>query len=301
MNNAAPVIDHKDLLSSAEAIDALPITVSKLASIISDGDHDIREIVDVVSLDQALTATLLRRANSAALGGAMQIKTVRDAAVRMGTGSLLSMALAASVSGRMNHALPAYGLAEGELWKQSVAASVAADLVRVRARIDVPTEASTAALLHDFGKIVLSNHFGPQVLDLLRAAAQSEGISILEAEQTIFGVTHADIGGVVAQQWKLPYTIVDAIIHHHVTGPDHTPISATVSLAHGMVHDILHFGETDEVQEVQETTAPSVHEPVVESHAAVLAVLGIPAESYDDLLGTAHTKYLELADRYAVD
>ncbi len=289
MNSPAPVIDHKDLLSSAEAIDALPITVTKLASVISSGDHDIREIVDIVSLDQALTATLLRRANSAMSGTAREITTVRDAAVRMGTGSLLSMALAASVSGRMNHALPAYGLAEGELWQQSVAASVAADLVRSRSRLDVPTEASTAALLHDFGKIVLSHHFGPQVLDLLRSAAQSEGITVLEAERTIFGVTHADIGGVVAQQWRLPHTIVDAIIHHHDTGPDQTPISAAVSLAHAMVPEML---ADESAQE------PVAEVPVTESHEAVLAVLGVPAGDYPDLLGVARQRYVELADRY---
>lgn len=285
----SPVIDHKQLLTSAEAIDALPITVSRLATLIADTEHDIREIVEVVSLDQALTATLLRRANSAALGGQVQVKTVRDAAVRLGSGALLSMALAASVSGRMNHALPAYGLAEGQLWNQSVAASIAADLIRVRSAVDVPSEAATAALLHDFGKIVLSNHFGGQVLDMLTAAAQAEGISLLQAETTIFGLTHADIGGVVAQQWKLPYTIVDAIIHHHSTGADHTPISGAVSLAHGMVHDILR-AEDEEIPETYVSPAAS--------HEAVMVFLGLNPNGYDLLLDEARTKYAALADRY---
>src|SRR3954464_4584028 len=90
--NGAPVIDHKDLLSSAEGLGALPVTVSRLAAIVSDPDHDVRDIVEVISFDQALTATLLRRANSAALGARYQIKTVRDAAMWLGSGALPSLA-----------------------------------------------------------------------------------------------------------------------------------------------------------------------------------------------------------------
>src|SRR5688572_16889256 len=61
LSTTVPVIDHKDLLTSAEALGALPATVTRLANIVSNPEHDIKEIVEVVSLDQSLTATLLRR------------------------------------------------------------------------------------------------------------------------------------------------------------------------------------------------------------------------------------------------
>ncbi len=302
MTGTAPMIDHKDLYSSAEAMEALPITVGRLATIVASGDHDVREIVEVVSLDQALTATLLRRANSAASSASVEIKTVRDAAVRLGTSSLLSMALAASISGRMNRALPAYGLAEGQLWKQSVAASLAAEVVRAKATVGVPFEASTAALLHDFGKIVLSNHFGPQVLDMVTRAAQVDDMNLLQAEQAVFGLTHADIGGVVAQRWKLPHTIVDAVIHHHHTGRDQTPISAAVSLAHAMVPEVIAdlSGDTDPAAVPD---AGPMHEwtcSPTESHAEVFSVLGIDPDRYPELVATVRTKYADLAARYHV-
>lgn len=292
MTTAAPVIDHLALLSSAEALDALPTTVTRLATLVADDDHDIRDIVETVSLDQALTATLLRRANSAALGGRAQIKTVRDAAMRLGSGSLLAMACAATVSSRMNRAIPAYGLAEGQLWKQSVCASLAAEVIRSRATADVPVEAGTAALLHDFGKVVLANHFGPQVLSMLAQAAQVDQMNLLEAEAAVFGVNHADIGGLVAQQWKLPHSIVDAIIHHHDADPSLMPLNAAVSLAHAMVPDIL-CGLTGEPREDGL--------PVFESHLAVMLKLGIDPDNYVELLRTAQGRYVELAERFFVD
>jgi HD-like signal output (HDOD) protein len=294
---APATIDHKDLLASAEALGALPLTVTRLASVISDPDHEIREIVETVSMDQSLVATLLRRANSAGLGARAQVKTVKDAAMWLGSGALLSMALSTNISRRLQQPIPAYGLAEGELWKQSVAASLAAEAIRARATVDVPPEAPTAALLHDFGKVVLAQHFGPRVLNLLAQAAVADNIGLLEAETAVFGVNHADIGGLVAQQWKLPHTIVEAIIHHHDVGLHVTPVSAVVSLAHAMVPAVLASARIDE-NGVPVPCGPMT-DPA-QTHAVVMESLGIPVGSYPRLLEEAIQRFVGLAERYDV-
>ena len=296
MSGRAPVIDHRDLLTSAEALGALPTTVARLASVVSDADHEISEIVDIISFDQALTATLLRRANSAGLGARVQIKSVRDAAMWLGTGALLSLALATNVSRRLNQPIPAYGLAEGELWKQSVAASLAAEVIRSRARVEVPAETPTAALLHDFGKVVLAQHFGSRVLTLLGQAAAADNLGLLDAETAVFGVNHADIGGLVAQQWKLPHSIVQAIIHHHDAGPHQTAVSAAVSLAHAMVPEILApTADGDQGPSLPTATAgPAV------THHEVIAGLGLEPAGYPALLAAARERYADLAGRYDI-
>jgi HD-like signal output (HDOD) protein len=294
---AAQVIDHKDLLSSAEALGALPATVTRLANIVSNPGHDIREIVEVVSFDQALTATLLRRANSAAFAARFEIRTVRDAALWLGSGSLLSLALATSVSRRLSQPIPAYGLAEGQLWKQSVAASLAAEAIRAAATVEVPAEAPTAALLHDFGKVVLAQHFGARVLNMLAQAAVADNLGLLAAEARVFGVNHAEIGGLVAQHWKLPHSIVDAIVHHHLAGEHANPASATVSLAHAMVPEILLATEGENGFIPVSCGVPG--DPV-ETHEAVLESLGIPQAGYGELLTASRERYQELAHRYDV-
>ena len=294
VSTGTTVIDYRDLLSSAETIDALPITVGRLATLISAGNVDLLEVVEVVSLDQALTATLLRRANSATVRGRVEIRTVRDAAVRLGASALLSMAMAASVSFKLNRALPAYGLAEGQLWKQSVAASLTAEVIRRRATSDVPMEAATAALLHDFGKVVLSSHFGPQVLELLARGAQAEGVSLLEVERAVFGVTHAEIGGLVAGHWKLPPTIVDAIVRHHDTASDLSPVSATVSLAHAMVPEVLAAHDPSPADAGAATVPPT------ETHGPLFGVLGLDPTGYAALLEAAQEKYGQLSERYSL-
>jgi hypothetical protein len=136
------------------------------------------------------------------------------------------------------------------------------------------------------------------VLNLLAQAAAADSLGLLDAETKVFGVNHADIGGMVAQQWKLPHTIVEAIIHHHDAGPHPTAVSATVSLAHAMVPEVLATGEEAEAD--PGPMACSVVENPAETHAPVMTELGIPSESYDELLAAARQRFEELADRYEV-
>ncbi|WP_310250715.1 HDOD domain-containing protein [Nocardioides sp. BE266] len=285
-----PLVDHADLLAAAESVEPLPHTVARLATLVADPDSDIREITETVSLDVSLTADLLRRANSAALGHRSTITSVRDAVVRLGPSTLLSLTLASRIGGRMLQALPAYGLRPGALWERAVAASIAAEVIRSRARVQVPAEVSTAALLHDFGKVVLAQHFGKQILDSLALAAETDGTDVTETERVVFGVTHADIGGTVAEAWGLPLTIVDGIRDHHEVHEDLSAVSAAVGLACAMSYEI---------------TAPEDDPEEPESHATrrkvapLLRILRLDPDEYHRIVATSRERYDELAERYA--
>ncbi|MCF6378508.1 HDOD domain-containing protein [Nocardioides KLBMP 9356] len=285
----APLVPTADLLAAAESVEPLPHTVARLAGLVSDPDSDIKEISDTVSLDVSLTADVLRRANSAALGHRANITNVRDAVVRLGTSTLLSLTMASRVGSRMLQALPAYGLQAGALWQRSVTASISAEVIRSRARVPVPAEAGTAALLHDFGKVVLARHFGKQILDTVALAALTDGQDVLETERMVFGLTHADIGGVVAEAWGLPLTIVDGIREHHEVRDDLSAISAAVALACVMSSEI---GDPD--------TDPHSPECAERRHevAPLLRILQLGADDYDEIVATSKVRFEQVAERY---
>ena len=290
--NAIAMGNYRALVSSVDALEPLPLTVLKLTEVISKGEHEVSEIVEVVSLDQALTAALLRRANSAMAGTRAPVATVREAVVRLGSGPLLSMAFAATVGNRMNAALPAYGMVEGELWQNSVAASVTADVIRTTANAYVPTEASTAALLHDIGKVVICNHYGPQTMQMLIKAAETDHVSPLHVERAVFGADHAQIGGVVAGRWNLPETIVESVTYHHDLTTDQTPIGAAVALAHSLIPAVLKGAPV-------ESLALRAESEGGESLAGVLEVLQISPLAIPALLESAQHRYDALEARYS--
>lgn len=292
--NAVAMGNYRALVSSVDALDPLPLTVMKLTEVISTGEHEVSEIAEIVSLDQALTAALLRRANSAMAGGRAPVATVREAVVRLGSGPLLSMAFAATVGNRMNAALPAYGLVEGQLWQHSVAASVTADVVRTMANAYVPAEASTAALLHDIGKVVICNHFGPQTVRMLETAARTDEVSPLQVERQVFGADHAQIGAVVAGRWNLPESIVESIMCHHDLTADQTPVGAAVALAHALVPAVISLtpGADPMGDPSGEHLAPG-------ALAGVLHVLEMSPVALPGLLESAQNRYAALEARYA--
>jgi HD-like signal output (HDOD) protein len=223
------MIDLQALTRSAHHIEALPASVGRLMALTAVDNWSVRDVEHVVQLDQALTMRLLRAANSAASASAVPIATVHDAVVRLGLTSLMSLATAVGVQKRLAQALPQYCLAEGELWRHSVAAALAAESLPAHCRVALPPETYASALLHDVGKLVMARFLDPYVLGALAEARERGGLSSLRAEVDLLQVHHGELGGIIAQEWHLPDRLVTGIVHHH-----------TPDLACDIVADAVH-------------------------------------------------------------
>jgi putative nucleotidyltransferase with HDIG domain len=245
--------DAQVLVRAAEKLDPIPVSVTRLMTIVARDRWAISEVEQVIALDQALTGRLLQVANSAANAALMPVGTVKDAVIRVGVSSVLSFAMAAAVGPRFRRALPAYGLSEGELWSHSVSAALGCEVLVALSPVEVPPEAVTAALLHDVGKLVMARFLDADTLARL-AAARAAGHSGCEAEREVLGIDHAELGGHVAAQWKLPPHLVRAITHHHA--PDREPHPAT-DAAHIANIAAKLVGSRDDLDHGETTPSPS--------------------------------------------
>lgn len=215
LDQPSPMLDFESLVRAAESLDPVPASVTQLVRLISNDDWAFRDVEAVISLDPALTGRVLQVANSAASATLMPIGTVKDAVIRVGIGPVVSFAMAWSIGPRFRRALPEYGLSEGQLWKHSVAAALAAEIAAAMTPLDVPPEAVTAALLHDVGKLVLARFLTAPLLERLATAREHGDVSSLQAETAVLGVHHGQLGGIIARHWNLPDRMAEAITHHH--------------------------------------------------------------------------------------
>tara|TARA_B100001123_G_scaffold409169_2_gene503066 strand:- start:740 stop:1174 length:435 start_codon:yes stop_codon:yes gene_type:complete len=71
-----------------------------------------------------------------------------------------------------------------------------------------------ASILHDVGKIVLGRYFGDFYAEVINIVGDGE-TSIYTAEQDVMGITRAEIGGVLAGEWKFANNYLNTIIYHH--------------------------------------------------------------------------------------
>lgn len=242
------LIDLNALVRASSELEPLPASVTRLAALVASGNWDLKEITDLIAFDQGLTTRVLRAANSAASASKMNIGTAREAVMRIGAGAVLSLALAASVKGKMQVSVPEFGLREGDLWRHSVAAALAAECTPALCTANIPVEAFTAALLHDIGKLVLARFLDRDTLDVLTRARRAPGMDDLKAESEVLQVHHGELGGLVAQHWGLPDTIARGIIYHHQPSQGRSIVCDCVHLANAIAHTVLAEPRTEQVQ-----------------------------------------------------
>ena len=203
----------KNIASSLKSFPSMPGAAVKLLALIDDPDMSVSQIEDILRHDAGLTANILKLANSAYFGIPSKVGSVRQAVLILGLKRLIQMVIASCVSAIMDRPVPGYDLPHGELWRHSIAVSVAAEGLVKELNIGAKEEIFTAALLHDVGKLVLGSFVRDDFAKI--EAALKQDVSFEAAEDMVLGTNHADMGARILTQWSLPSDIVNAVRWHH--------------------------------------------------------------------------------------
>lgn len=214
------MIDLDSLVLDANALEPLPASVLRLLDLLASDDWNMDAVVETASLDAALTARIMRVANSAASSSATPVTTLEESTMRLGASTVVKLATGSAVRSYMTvpSGSPSSESAEQSLWRHSVATALAADLVAEKSPIEIPQQAFTVALLNDIGRIVLARYLDDKTLSLLNRAVLEGNRNPLEAEREILGVDHAELGALIAERWQLPALISESIRFHHTPG-----------------------------------------------------------------------------------
>ncbi len=209
------------ILQSVTQLPPFPAVLLRILQLLKDPKTSVRDIVEVMQYDQAITANVLMVCNSAYFGLRCPVSSIRDAVVRMGFNQLLEIILGRGSAYLFHRAYQGYDLEAGELWRHSVAcALLSQDLATRLSKEENPLQ-FTAALLHDIGKVILSEFVKDHFQEIKRLVHEGN-LSFNEAEKKVLGIDHAELGAKISEQWKFPPAIT-AGIHYH-----HTPLSAPV-------------------------------------------------------------------------
>lgn len=203
----AEISDARKKVKRIKNLPAMPDMVQKISRVVSNPDSTHADVAALIAQDQALSAKVLRMANSAFFGMSRKISSITQALILLGFDVIKGMVLSSAVFEMMK------GSMDG-LWEHSMGCAAAAKSTADHLGLKDAEEILIAGLLHDLGKVVLALQLPEETRQIL-ALARSRGVSFHEAEQQLLDFTHADVGLWLAEHWNLPEDLADPIRFHH--------------------------------------------------------------------------------------
>ncbi len=109
------------------------------------------------------------------------------------------------------------GTQDQETWYHAVStAHIAQEIAGGHSATLNAHECMLTGLLHDVGRTYMMTKKVAEYKVVMGRVA--DGAELIEAEHDMFEINHAEVGAVMANRWKLPGRVEQAIRNHHATG-----------------------------------------------------------------------------------
>lgn len=198
--------DMEHVLASAATLAPFSTVAGRLLELLDDDLSSAEDVARVAATDPALTARILRAANSAFYQRRIRVGTMREAITVLGGAEVRRLVLSTCVVGAMP---PPNYLDHGSFWRFSLTVALLADLI-ARAEGDISGEAFTAGILHNIGLLVL-DQYCPEGLHQVRTLTGPGLRRLHDRERAVFGFSDAELGGRLAALWHAPLPVRQAI------------------------------------------------------------------------------------------
>jgi putative nucleotidyltransferase with HDIG domain len=210
------VIALGDVLARVRQLPAPSASLLRVSALARDERSSASDFEQAIRPDPALTANVLRIANSAYFGLRCRAESIRHAVALLGVRRIAEVASAAALAPIIPACVPGYEMSASDFWRHSVAVAVLAERTAAALKLDRCDGLFTAALLHDVGKLAIASFVASASGEIL--ARSRDGETLVRAEHHVLGLDHAEVGAAVAEAWCLPDAAAAAARWHHAPG-----------------------------------------------------------------------------------
>ncbi len=189
---------REDLARDKLVLPSLPDTALRIGRAINDESINAARLARIVQNDPAITAKLIRAANSAMYAGLAGVDTCAAAITRLGFNTTHSLVLNFALREvfRARNAVAKRTMLQ--LWQHSSHVAALAKVLSQVSRQFNPEHAMLAGLLHDIGELAVISyadkalHYQVNAQNLQKASAE----------------LRADVGGLILENWDFPNDLV---------------------------------------------------------------------------------------------
>jgi Predicted signal transduction protein len=212
---------NKNLLLNVHNLPAIPIVILEVSKLLDNPLASAAELGRVINKDQGLVTKVLTVANSPLYGLPRRVSTIEFAIVILGFEHIRNILIAISMieafRGKNNK-----NWDRKSYWVHSLITATAAKRIADDLGYHKSGEAFTAGLLHDLGISVIQRYFTND-FNKICEMVEEEQVTYEQAEELILGLTHMEVGKLLAEKWNLPPSLSDCLNYHH------TPSKAEIS------------------------------------------------------------------------
>ena len=243
---STPGVDNKvkQVVSNIRNLPTPPIVFHQIQKVINDPLVSAGQIAKILQEDPAMSVKVLKLTNSAFYGLAREVESVKQAVVIVGLEAIKNLVLSASVLD-MFKGKDVDSDFQDKFWRHSLGVGFCARLLAKRAKsrgmID-PDSAFSGGLLHDIGKVILCCFLPKEYATVKEARDANTELDTVTLEEQVLGYNHAQIGAILAEQWKLPARLIDAVTYHHQpqTCPSDELIPYIINVANYVAKDTFY-------------------------------------------------------------
>jgi len=212
-------MEQKMLVRLNRYIDNMPslsITVAKVLEVVKNPQVTAKDLNKVINLDPVLMGRVLKLVNSAYYGLSNKVTSLVTAIIMLGINTIKNLALSTAVLANMKNKSQFKALNIDGFWRHSIGTGAAAKLIAGKLGIpqNMQEEYFIGGLLHDIGKIPLNDVFDEEYLKVIRAADMNK-VQLIQMENEMLGINHAEVGRMISEKWKLSSETFDCILNHH--------------------------------------------------------------------------------------
>ncbi len=234
-------------------VSTLPTVAVQVMEVANNPDSGAEDLDEVVGLDAALAARIVRTVNSSYYGMQNKVGDLQLAISLLGFKEIRNLAMTAYIAQLFKRGAGHGPYTREGLWNHLIGVGTVARVIAEKCGKVSPREAYLAGLLHDLGLILIDQYLHKPFCQVIDNLLPNTPLSKVERE--ILGFDHAELGEYVATKWNMPPHLRTVIRYHHspleYVG-EYEPIVNVVSLANFLCHakNLTSLGVAD-------TTVPS--------------------------------------------
>ncbi len=194
----------------ARSIPSMPGAAQKAFQLATDPNAEARDFIEVIESDEALSARIIKIANSVFFDRGTKSTTIESSVTVIGINELRCILNANALT----DIFPSKHPYRSALWSNDIATGL---IARNLAQRLLPGKAEIAflgGLMHDIGKLLLLQR-SPEEYGRVLKIVEAEGKSFCEAEERRFPFTHVEVGQLIAERWNFTPEIIEIIRDHH--------------------------------------------------------------------------------------